>query len=188
MVKVQETEGGIITDIAVDEARADALLLVPAVEHHQRLFGRVPGMVAADRGFYSGRGERRLVSMGVKRPVSTQAGSSHPRQDRVRATALVQGRSFVAGRRRSAHLPVKEHLQHETQPLSPPSGGRPLHRMGCGRQQSRRHRQVQRRGPLSLALPPLAWGEGTGIFRSAPHPRRRCPESGLPQPHFCTAM
>lgn len=60
MVKVQESEGGIVTDIAVDDVRADALLLVSAVEHHQTLFGHVPRMVATDRGFYSGRGERRL--------------------------------------------------------------------------------------------------------------------------------
>ena len=66
VVKVQEAEGGLVTDIAVDEARADALLLVPAVEYHQQLFGRVPRTVATDRGFFSGRGERRLIEMGVK--------------------------------------------------------------------------------------------------------------------------
>jgi hypothetical protein len=39
LVKVQEAEGGIVTDIAVDEARADAGLLVPSVELHQKVFG-----------------------------------------------------------------------------------------------------------------------------------------------------
>ena len=74
VVKVQEAEGGIVTDIAVDDARADALLLVPAVEHHRVLFGRVPRMVATDRGFYSGRGEKRLGEMGVKHPVLPKPG------------------------------------------------------------------------------------------------------------------
>src|SRR3954471_1239269 len=81
VVKVQEAEGGIVTDIAVDDARADALLLVPAVEHHQRLFGRVPRTVATDRGFYSGRGEHRLSDMGVKHPVLPRPG--HRTQERV---------------------------------------------------------------------------------------------------------
>jgi IS5 family transposase len=33
-VTVQGADGGIVTDVAVDEASADALLLVPAVERH----------------------------------------------------------------------------------------------------------------------------------------------------------
>ena len=44
--KVQEADGGIVTDVAVDEARADALLLVPAVERHIQLFGRAPRLAA----------------------------------------------------------------------------------------------------------------------------------------------
>jgi IS5 family transposase len=81
VVKVQEAEGGLVTDIAVDEARADALLLVPAVEYHQQLFGRVPRTVATDRGFFSGRGERRLIEMGVKQPVLPRPG--HRTRERV---------------------------------------------------------------------------------------------------------
>jgi hypothetical protein len=75
LVKVQEAEGGIVSDIAVDEARADAPLLVPSVERHQELFGRPPSTVATDRGFHSGRGERRLVEMGVTHPVLPRPGS-----------------------------------------------------------------------------------------------------------------
>ena len=82
VVKVQEAEGGIVTDISVDDARADALLLVPAVEEHQRLFGRVPRTVATDRGFFSGRGERRLIDMGVKYPVLPRPG--HRTTERVK--------------------------------------------------------------------------------------------------------
>jgi IS5 family transposase len=81
VVKVQEAEGGVVTDIAVDEARADALLLVPTVEHHQNLFGQVPRTVATDRGFFSSRGERRLIEMGVKHPVLPRPG--HRTRERV---------------------------------------------------------------------------------------------------------
>src|SRR5256886_10549651 len=59
LVKVQETEGGIVTEIAVVDGKNDAPLLVPAVEGHGRVFGRPPGLVAVDRGFYSTDGERR---------------------------------------------------------------------------------------------------------------------------------
>lgn len=98
VVKVQEAEGGIVTDIAVDESRADALLLVPAVEHHQNLFGRAPRTVATDRGFYSGRGERRLIEMGVKHPVLPRPG--HRARERVaheRQRWFKDGRAWRAG-------------------------------------------------------------------------------------------
>lgn len=98
VVKVQEAEGGIVTDIAVDEARADALLLVPAVEHHNSLFGRIPGTVATDRGFYSGRGERRLTEMGVRHPVLPRPG--HRTRERLayeRQRWFKRGRAWRAG-------------------------------------------------------------------------------------------
>lgn len=97
-MKVQEAEGGIVTDIAVDDARADALLLVPAVEHHQGLFGRVPRMVATNRGFYSGHGERRISEMGVRRPVLPKPG--HRTRNRVaheRQRWFKRGRAWRAG-------------------------------------------------------------------------------------------
>jgi IS5 family transposase len=98
VVKVQEAEGGIITDVAVDEGRADASLLVPAVEHHERVLGRVPRTVAADRGFYSGRGEQRLVEMGVKHPVLPRPG--HRTRERItyeRQRWFKRGRAWRAG-------------------------------------------------------------------------------------------
>jgi transposase, IS5 family len=98
VVKVQEAEGGIVTDIGVDEARSDSGLLVPAVEVHQRLFGRAPRLVATDRGFFSIRGERRLVDMGVRRPVTPWPG--HRTKQRVaheRQRWFQRGRAWRAG-------------------------------------------------------------------------------------------
>src|SRR5205823_6240681 len=74
LVKVQETEGGIVTEIAVVDGKNDAPLLVPAVEGHDRVFGRPPGLVAVDRGFYSTDGERRVWALGVRHAVIPKPG------------------------------------------------------------------------------------------------------------------
>src|SRR2546428_7446214 len=86
LVKVQETEGGIVTEIAVVDRKNDAPLLVPAVEGHGRVFGRPPGLVAGDRGLYSPDGERpgggaRRAPPGVTqtRPPPPPAGARPPR-------------------------------------------------------------------------------------------------------------
>jgi hypothetical protein len=50
MIKIQETENQIVTDLEVFEKRLrDSNLLVPAVEKHQEQLGRVPHIVAGDR-------------------------------------------------------------------------------------------------------------------------------------------
>jgi transposase, IS5 family len=98
VVKVQEAEGGIITDIGVDEARSDSGLLVPSVELHTTLFGRAPRLVATDRGFFSTRGERRLVELGVGRPVTPWPG--HRSKQRIaheRQRWFQRGRAWRAG-------------------------------------------------------------------------------------------
>lgn len=65
IVKVQEAEGGVVTDISV-VTEGDAKLLVPSVEHHERVFGRVPRVVATDRGFFSFENIRDVDAMGVR--------------------------------------------------------------------------------------------------------------------------
>ena len=79
MVKIQEAENQIITDYEVFEKRAsDSDLLVPAVEKHQKQFGKVPELVAADAGFYSAAKGRKLrVDTTVVEP-SSGGGSSMP--------------------------------------------------------------------------------------------------------------
>ena len=68
LVKVQEAENQIITHYEVFAGHPeDSRLLVPAVEQHQRQFGRPPRMVAADTGFYSQKNERTIQAMGVRR-------------------------------------------------------------------------------------------------------------------------
>ena len=65
IVKVQEAEGGVVTDIAV-VTEHDTKLLVPSVEHHRQIFGRVPRVVATDRGFFSLDNIRDVTTMGVR--------------------------------------------------------------------------------------------------------------------------
>jgi IS5 family transposase len=98
MVKVQEADGGIVTDIGVVADKNDAPLLVPAVERHIEVFGRAPQMVATDRGFYSGKGELRIGELGVKRPVIPKPGhKSKKRVAHERQRWFRRGRAWRAG-------------------------------------------------------------------------------------------
>lgn len=69
LVKVQEAEGGIVTDIVLVDGHHDSQLLVPSVQRHIEVFGTPPIMVSTDRGFYSGAGVREIEALGVRRAV-----------------------------------------------------------------------------------------------------------------------
>ena len=67
LVQIQEAENQIITHYEVfDERPSDRELLLPAVEAHEQILGRVPMLVAADAGFYSQAQERATQDKGVK--------------------------------------------------------------------------------------------------------------------------
>lgn len=65
MVKVQEAENGVVTDIGV-VTESDYALLVPSVLHHRQIFGRVPHVAATDRGFFSIQNVHDVEALGVK--------------------------------------------------------------------------------------------------------------------------
>ena len=68
MVKIQEAENQIITSYEVYEKRpSDSALLIPAIESHEELLGRVPRLVAGDAAFYSAGNEKAAQEKGVKR-------------------------------------------------------------------------------------------------------------------------
>jgi transposase, IS5 family len=68
LVKIQEAEHQIITDYEVFLKRpADQELLIPAIEKHREIFGRVPQLVASDAGFFSLENDRQAKELGVKR-------------------------------------------------------------------------------------------------------------------------
>ena len=98
LVKVQEAEGGLVTDVGVVDGHHDSTLLVPSVERHIAIFGRPPHLVATDRGFYSGAGERRIEELGVRRPVIPHSGyRSRARIEHERQRWFRRGRAWRAG-------------------------------------------------------------------------------------------
>jgi transposase, IS5 family len=68
MVKIQEAEHQIITDYQVFEKRpVDADLLLPSIEIHQQLLGRVPQLVAADAAFFSADNQSQAQAKGIEK-------------------------------------------------------------------------------------------------------------------------
>jgi len=68
MVMLQEAEQQIITAYVVYDTRpSDSDLLIPALAAHERVFGRVPRLVAGDAAFYSGTNEATAHANGVTR-------------------------------------------------------------------------------------------------------------------------
>src|SRR5450756_1648821 len=64
LVKIQEAENQIISHYEVFAERpSDRQLLVPSIEVHQRRFGRIPALVAADAGFHSQQNEKTAGAM-----------------------------------------------------------------------------------------------------------------------------
>jgi transposase, IS5 family len=83
MIKVQEAENQIITDYEVYAQRPpDSDLLIPSIDRHQEVLGRVPHLVAADAGFYSGRNEADAKAKGVKRVCVPNRSTKSPERKR----------------------------------------------------------------------------------------------------------
>jgi IS5 family transposase len=98
LVEVQETEGGIVTNVAVVPGKSDAPLLVPAVKRHGAVFGRPPRLMAVDRGFYSTDGEQCVRDSGVHHPVIPKPGfRSRERIAYERQRWFRRGRAWRAG-------------------------------------------------------------------------------------------
>ena len=72
-VKVQEAEGGVVTDIAVVNV-SDSALVESSIEAHKKHFGRAPTLLSADRGFYSTANITRALEMGVRQVVIPKPG------------------------------------------------------------------------------------------------------------------
>jgi len=97
MVKVQEAEGGVVTDIGI-VTETDHALLVPSVQHHERVFGRVPRVVATDRGFFSFDNVNRIEAMGVLCAAVPKPGYRSPAWlERERRRPFRRARAWRAG-------------------------------------------------------------------------------------------
>ena len=98
LVKVQESEGGIVTDIAIVDTHHVSVLLVSSVERHVEIFGAPPIMAATDRGFYSGAGVKRIEELGVRRVVVPFPGKrSQKRIRHEKQRWFRRGRAWRAG-------------------------------------------------------------------------------------------
>jgi IS5 family transposase len=68
MVKIQEAEAQIVTHYEVYGERPwDSDLLLPALDVHRQLLGRMPYLVTADAAFFSQHNETAARTLGVKR-------------------------------------------------------------------------------------------------------------------------
>ena len=67
MVKLQEVDGGIISDVEVQfTGTSDVDLLIPSVKTHIKQFGYPPSHLAGDRGFSSAENEDQVYKLHVK--------------------------------------------------------------------------------------------------------------------------
>jgi IS5 family transposase len=98
LVKVQEADGGVVTDVGFVPEKNDAPLLVPSVERHIEIFGTAPHLAATDRGFFSTDGEARIQELGVRHAVIPKPGHrSRKRLDYERQRWFRRGRAWRAG-------------------------------------------------------------------------------------------
>jgi IS5 family transposase len=99
LVRLDEVENGIVSGYAFPEGNpADQQQWVPALEHHRELFGHVPDLAAADRGFWSSANETAALDMGIKRVVLPATGRlSAKRADHQKQRWFRQGQGWRAG-------------------------------------------------------------------------------------------
>ncbi|MGH9386152.1 MAG: ISNCY family transposase [Vicinamibacterales bacterium] len=75
LVTIQEAEGQIISAYEIHAARpADVTLWAPALDRHAQIFGCVPYLAAADRGFASAANEQAALDRHIHRVVLPRAG------------------------------------------------------------------------------------------------------------------
>jgi len=99
MVKLQEAEQQIITEYVVYERRpSDSDVLIPALGAHERTFGHVPRLVAADAAFYSGTNEASAHAQGVTRVcIPNQATKSAERKREQKKRWFKNGQKWRTG-------------------------------------------------------------------------------------------
>jgi IS5 family transposase len=79
LVTIQESEHQIVTAFEVHAERpADIHLWMPALDRHQRIFGRAPDLATGDKGFSSAANERAATARGVRRVVLPARGRKSP--------------------------------------------------------------------------------------------------------------
>lgn len=79
LVTIQESEHQIVTAFEVHAERPpDVHLWTPALDRHQKIFGRAPDLATGDKGFSSAANERAASDRGVRRVVLPARGRKSP--------------------------------------------------------------------------------------------------------------
>lgn len=99
LVRIDEVEGNLVSNYQIAAGNpADQQQWVPALQTHQRIFGRAPSMAAADRGFWSGDNEKAAAELGVKHAVLPGRGPlSAQRRARQKQRWFRRGQAWRAG-------------------------------------------------------------------------------------------
>ncbi|MEK7756303.1 MAG: ISNCY family transposase [Planctomycetota bacterium] len=78
-----EVDGGLISEYRLLVGNPDeAQYLLPSVQHHRQLFGKLPKEVCGDRGIHSARNEKEARALGVRRVSLPQPGYKTNRRHR----------------------------------------------------------------------------------------------------------
>ena len=99
VVKIQEADGGIITDFqSYPSQPCDSDLFIPSIETHWQQFDLLPHLACGDRGFYSHANEQMAYQMGVRRVCLPKRGKiSIARKQHQQTRWFKAGQRFRAG-------------------------------------------------------------------------------------------
>jgi IS5 family transposase len=99
LVRLDEVENGIISGYSIAAGNpADQQQWVPALEEHRKVFGRVPQLATADRGFWSSANEKSAQDLGIAQVVLPATGRlSSARAERQKQRWFRQGQGWRAG-------------------------------------------------------------------------------------------
>lgn len=99
LVQIDEVENGIVSGFRVRDGNpSDMDALMPAVSHHKTLFGRVPKILATDRGFFSAKNEADAIELGVKTVAIPKPGKlSGKRARKQRERSFRRAQAWRAG-------------------------------------------------------------------------------------------
>lgn len=78
-----EVDGGLISEYRILAGNPDeAPGLLPSLQHHRQLFGKLPAQVSGDRGIHSAQNEQAARALGVRRVSLPQPGHKTKRRQR----------------------------------------------------------------------------------------------------------
>lgn len=99
LVRLDEVENGIISGYAIGTGNpADQQQWVPALENHKTVFGQMPRLAAADRGFWSSANEKAALDLGIAQVVLPATGQlSAKRAEHQKQRWFREGQGWRAG-------------------------------------------------------------------------------------------